>query len=780
MPLKYTRTLAAFLFLTISAVLAESPEATPTTEGVVIFSGNSVVEFTGLGNALPDSSQTPPSGGKSVRLEFRRPNLSCIIGSAPGADVFSTAQIDWSAQDLVFEYQTEGVPKILSFSISIPVGEGFQEAVVLNACPALMNLSVDGKWHTAVVHVPEWQKDFKAALDAKKIPDGTLVGARIGLRVAHNGAINIAHLRAVPKASAFKTAPTPEPQDPSAPASNEVAASPATLGSTAAAPDSELQNVPAEQTAPAQSNDPLAADTETQAPQETAKPSMTKEMAVTEFYKQLDALIAKQRNPKVPDMKLEDAIKAALQKNPDILDGIQKLSLTSGQMISVRSRITPQISLTSDWDYTSRELNQVEVAGADVTDQVWNINLEFTQLLYDGGATVSRIRSAIASEHGAYFELRAIIDQVISEVKINFSEIVLNRALIIANQQSVDLLTEQLKDQQNRYDAGTVPRFNVLQAEVALANAKPPLIQAQNNYRVAMYRLVRLLGMDYPPGFPSEVPFNIVGKLDYKPRALDPDNSIRIAVARNPGLKAQRQSILSTAAKVNEQAAGYMPTIRARVAQTNNSDMLTSKLSNVVSGWFFGINGTWPLWDGLLTHGNMKQAKAQLDSSKINYDDGVREVILEVQQAISNLLQAKETVDSQEASMAQGVEALRLSQERLDAGAGTQLDVLNQQTSLLQSQTYLLQAYFSYIKGVAEYERTLSLDTRYEEFFDDPLTRPEAKRFQNLNNPDRPQPKLPRAFRKSDPIKPILEPAPSPSPTPKVKNNPPAKTIKGN
>lgn len=780
MPLKYTRTLAAFLFLTIPAVLAESPEATPTTEGVVIFSGNSVVEFTGLGNALPDSTQTPPSGGKSVRLEFRRPNLSCIIGSAPGADVFSTAQIDWSAQDLVFEYQTEGVPKILSFSISIPVGEDFQEAVVLNACPALMNLSVDGKWHTAVVHVAEWQKDFKAALDAKKIPDGTLVSARIGLKVAHNGAINIAHLRAVPKASAFKTAPTPEPQDPSAPASNEVAASPTTLGSTAAAPDSELQNVPAEQTAPAQSNDPLAAGTETQAPQETAKPSMTKEMAVTEFYKQLDALIAKQRNPKVPDMKLEDAIKAALQKNPDILDGIQKLSLTSGQMISVRSRITPQISLTSDWGYTSRELNQVEVANVDVTDQVWNINLEFTQLLYDGGATVSRIRSAIASEHGAYFELRALIDQVISEVKINFSEIVLNRALIIANQQSVDLLTEQLKDQQNRYDAGTVPRFNVLQAEVALANAKPPLIQAQNNYRVAMYRLVRLLGMDYPPGFPSEVPFNIVGKLDYKPRTLDPDNSIRIAVARNPGLKAQRQSILSTAAKVNEQAAGYMPTIRARVAQTNNSDMVTSKLSNVVSGWFFGINGTWPLWDGLLTHGNMKQAKAQLDSSKINYDDGVREVILEVQQAISNLLQAKETVDSQEASMAQGVEALRLSQERLDAGAGTQLDVLNQQTSLLQSQTYLLQAYFSYIKGVAEYERTLSLDTRYEEFFDDPLTRPEAKRFQNLNNPDRPQPNLPRAFRKSDPIKPILEPAPSPSPTPKAKSNPPAKTIKGN
>lgn len=789
MSLNYTRCLVVFLFLTIPVVLAQSPEATSVAKGVVIFGGNSVVEFTGKGNALPDSSQAPPSGGKSVRLEFRRPNLSCIIGSAPGADVFSPAQIDWSAQDLVFEYQTEGISKILSFSILIPVGEGFQEAVVLNATPSLMSLSVDGKWHTAIVPVPEWQKDFKAALDTKKIPDGTLVGARIGLKVAHNGAINIAHLRAVPKSGVPQPSPIAESNDiaapasspqppPPAPASNEDATTLSPAESPAATLLPALQK--AEQPAPEQSSEAIVAGTETQAPQENAKPSMTKEMAVTEFYKQLDALIAKQRNPQVPDMKLEGAIKAALQKNPDILDGIQKLSLTLGQMISVRSKITPQISLTSDWGYTSRELNQVEVAGADVTDQSWNINLEFSQLLYDGGATVSRIRSAIASEHGSYFELRATIDQVISEVKINFSEIVLNRALIIANQQSVDLLTEQLKDQQNRYDAGTVPRFNVLQAEVALANAKPPLIQAHNSYRVAMYRLVRLLGMDYPPGFPSEVPFNIVGKLDYKPRTLDPDKSIRVAVARNPGLKAQRQSILSTAAKVNEQAAGYMPTIRARVAQTNNSDMVTSKLSNVVSGWFFGISGTWTLWDGLLIHGNMKQAKAQLDSSKINYDNGVREVILEVQQSISNLLQAKETVDSQEASMVQGVEALRLSQERLDAGAGTQLDVLNQQTSLLQSQTYLLQAYFSYIKGVAEYERTLSLDTRYEEFFDDPLTRPEAKRFQNLNNPDRPQPNLPRAFRKSDPIKPILEAAPRPIPTPKAKSNPPAKTIKGN
>jgi outer membrane protein TolC len=519
---------------------------------------------------------------------------------------------------------------------------------------------------------------------------------------------------------------------------------------------------------PDQNAEPLALGAETQGLQQSGRSAVTKEMATTDFYNALNELIAKQRNPKVPDMKIEDAIPIALKKNPDVLSSVQNLSSTSGQFISVRSRIIPQVALVSNYGYTTRNV-ETATSGATANTETWSINLQFSQLLYDGGAAVSAIRAAISNECGAYYSLRSTIDQAIADVKTNFFEVVLNRALIIANQQSVDLLTEQLKDQQNRYEAGTVPRFNVLQAEVALANAKPPLIQAQNNYRVSMYKLVRLLGMDYPPGFPSEVPFNIVGKLDYKPRTINSDEAIRIAVARNPSLKAQRQLILGEAARVNEQVAGYLPKINANATQLNESTAFTTNLNNMVSGWFFGITGSWNVWDGLLTYGNVKTAKARMEQAKINYDNGVRVVILQVQQAISNLLQAKETVESQEASVVQGVEALRLAQERLDAGAGTQLDVLNQQTSLLKSQTYLLQAYYSYIQGLAEYDRALSLDTRFEDIFDDPLTQPQARRFNKINSPDRPQPKLPRAYRKGDPLKPILEAAPTPTPAKKPK-----------
>ena len=328
------------------------------------------------------------------------------------------------------------------------------------------------------------------------------------------------------------------------------------------------------------------------------------------------------------------------------------------------------------------------------------------------------------------------------------------------------LLQQQVKDQQNRYDAGTVPRFNVLQAEVALANAMPPLIQAQNAYRISTYQLVRLLGMDYPKGHPSEVPFNVVGTLGYSPRKIDTDDSIRVAIARNPSLKAQRQTILQIAANVNVQIAGWFPSINANAGYEFTNNLASQNLSNTVSGWFFGATSTWNVWDGGATYGRVTQAKAQLMQSKNNYDNGIRQVVLDVQQAISNLQQAQETIDSQTASVVQATEALRLSKERLDAGAGTQLDVLNAQVQLLTAQSNVLQARFDYIAAMSSYELALSLDTQYVETFEDPLVRPfnpqalnktERTRFQKVTNPNKPQAKLPRAFAKEDPIQPILQ-----------------------
>jgi len=67
------------------------------------------------------------------------------------------------------------------------------------------------------------------------------------------------------------------------------------------------------------------------------------------------------------------------------------------------------------------------------------------------------------------------------DVRIAFNELLLNRAKIRVREQSVGVLREEVKTQQERLTAGIVGTLNVSRAEVALANEQPELIDAQTS-----------------------------------------------------------------------------------------------------------------------------------------------------------------------------------------------------------------------------------------------------------------------------------------------------------
>jgi len=88
-----------------------------------------------------------------------------------------------------------------------------------------------------------------------------------------------------------------------------------------------------------------------------------------------------------------------------------------------------------------------------------------------------------------------------------------------------------------------------------------------------------------------------------------------------------------------------------------------------------------------------------------------------VQQAYSNLIQNQELVQSQVKNVDLAREAVRLAKARLDAGAGTQLDVLNAQVQLATAETTKLQALFGYNSSLAEFDRATGAQSTYTESF---------------------------------------------------------------
>lgn len=456
---------------------------------------------------------------------------------------------------------------------------------------------------------------------------------------------------------------------------------------------------------------------------------------------------------------LSQAIETAFQRNPDILNARQEIRRTKGVQIEVLSQALPHLDATAAFNYTDPSLRggsggslittttgggvggtpapvpsatplpsatptstTTTFTSSSVTDYSYNLRLTASQLIYNG-TVIPAIRGAGAAANVSLFGLRDTIDRVIATVRQQFYQVILNKALIGVQEESVRLLESQLKDQQNRFEAGTVPRFNVLQAEVALVNQQPALITARNNYRIAQIQLAKTIGLDFDPRRGDQPPLECIGELTFAPREIPLPAAIQLGKERRPFLKQQRSNILIQVASLSGAFAGIQPSLSLNGGYAFESSQFSSKLRDVAEGWFFGISGSWAIFDGLETVGKVKQARATLSQARITYDDAVRQVELEIQQAYSNLQQDRELYQSQSKNVDQAHEALRLASARLGVGAGVQLDVLNAQVALTQAQSTRLSALFSYNADLAEFDRVTATDTVYHDEFDDPLMR---------------------------------------------------------
>ena len=437
-----------------------------------------------------------------------------------------------------------------------------------------------------------------------------------------------------------------------------------------------------------------------------------------------------------PVFRLDQAVITALAQNPTVLQALEEIRRTKGVIISIRAEALPQIGPSFTWDWTDPNLREnttsfttfgggpTPAPGTGIggiknlrSDITYNVKVTGSQLVFNY-STFRAIRGTFFQRDSAYFALRNTVDQTIANVKTQFYQVIVNRELIVVQEESVNLLESQLKDQQNRFEAGTVPRFNVLQAQVQLYNQIPQLIAARNSYRISVLQLAKTLGLDFNPARGNAAPLRAVGHITYIPRKIDLLAAIEEGKRNRPFLKQARANVLNAIEQVHVAIGSWLPTVNTNGGGEWLSSEFNSSFGDVSKGWLTTVTGSWPIWDSGMAWGKIKQQRALLSESEITYDDDVRQVELEIQQAVSNLAQNQESIQATEKNLETAAEAVRLAKARLDAGAGTQLDVLNAQVQLTTAQSTNLQALFGYNSSLAELNRVTGMQSTYTEQFD--------------------------------------------------------------
>ena len=408
----------------------------------------------------------------------------------------------------------------------------------------------------------------------------------------------------------------------------------------------------------------------------------------------------------VPDsLDLPYALAFALDNNFTIRQAKERIRQQQGVVVEVRAAGLPNVTAAGGY-----QRNAVEISSNGESSN-WSIDVTARQTLFAGGGVVAGVRSQKLALEAAVLDLEAVINDALLDVRTRFYTVLVNREKIKVQEQNVDLLQRQLQDVKNRFEAGTVSNFEVLRAEVALANAQTPLITARNDYRLAIEELRQALGfVTHTETNVTKLP-DFVGTLDFTPTSFDLRSALVSAREHRPDLLRLVKLEHSAEEGVFVSRASYYPAVSVfgSYDARDGGILYGPNTPSQLKGWTVGLQSQWSIFDGRATAGRVAQSRSLLEQAKLSLAATELAVDVDVRRSVSTFQEATELAGASKKVVEQAEEALRLANARFNAGTATQLDVLTSQVDLTTARLNQVQAYYSYNIAVATTRKAMGL-----------------------------------------------------------------------
>jgi outer membrane protein TolC len=417
-------------------------------------------------------------------------------------------------------------------------------------------------------------------------------------------------------------------------------------------------------------------------------------------------------------LTLDQALEFALAHNVTLRKGRQDLEEAQGLAIQQRAARLPRLAATGAYQQLDEaRIERVQFSAAQpatpfLNDQSWNANLVVTQPIYAGGKYNSMARSSRLTREAALASYQALVANTLLEVRTAYSDVLLAVEQIVVQEASKKLLERELETARRSLEAGTVPKFNVLRAEVELANALPPLIRARNQERISRNTLALLLGCDIPADSGVDIPLRTADSLKAEPFEVSVGAALNAAWVRRPEIKAAQSASQLRHEEVLQTRADLLPSLSGTAGYGVQNRNFIRDLDRTLDGWTVGVQANWLLFDFGQTQAKVNMARAREERARLEVEDVRRRIELEVRTAFSLFMESKEVLVSQTRVIEQAEEAVRLVTARAEAGSSTQLEVLSAQTALKLSRTQYSQALRDYTVARAKLERAMGEGVR--------------------------------------------------------------------
>ncbi|MBF0526580.1 MAG: TolC family protein [Deltaproteobacteria bacterium] len=405
--------------------------------------------------------------------------------------------------------------------------------------------------------------------------------------------------------------------------------------------------------------------------------------------------ITDQPGPAVRIVTLNEALAVAADRNKNIKKALEYKNYVMGRYIEERAAALPQFSLTGKVARSRDETQKVLYEGIPPQQQVYNGQINVSQVIFTWGQIGAAIRAAEIGMKTADDQIDRFRQAVAKDVSTAFYDVLLTKELMATARQTLDLKSLHLEEARRKYAAGTATDYDVLAAEVSVKNARPNVINTENAVQIARERLAILLGGEGRR-------YDVDGSLEVQIAPLpEYRQAVLTALKRRPELAEVRHRLGMQEELITVAKGGDKPRLDLQAYYgRQNLEMGSNQGDGELAAG--GIFLTFPFFDGLRTNGKVAQAFSEFKTLTIEEARFKDDISLQVFEAHNDLKSSGAIVSALSGTVAQAEKLLDMANKGFTYGVKTNLDVQDAQLHLEEARAQLAKARRDYlVAGVA-------------------------------------------------------------------------------
>lgn len=405
-------------------------------------------------------------------------------------------------------------------------------------------------------------------------------------------------------------------------------------------------------------------------------------------------------------LTLDEALDTALRGHPGLQASEYAVEAAKEGEGVAFAGFLPTLDL--DASYSRATGNQVPTPGAlfstatSRSTKSYNFflfSLNLRQSLWDFGRTLGAHRASEATSDATQKDLAAARLRIWAEVVTAYHGVVAAQRMVEVGRRLRDQAAALAQRARQLYEAGARPRIDVTRTEVAAQMAEAGYAAAEEARNLACAVLLAAMGTR------ERFRFQAVAPTTPAPESPPPDleSSVAEAVAQRPERKALLDRIRAQEAEAMRVKGDYFP----RLFAFGSASEAGVEMDDLVWNWSVGVGLSYPIFSGLATRHGVRGQEARVAALKAGLEALDLSIRSEVEQARSRVVEAAARFPPARAAVAAARETMTLAEDRYRLGEGDQVELLDAQSALAQSEAALIRAEYDLAVAWAAFWRAV-------------------------------------------------------------------------